>query len=82
MTNYSYNLTINLFFSKYVTVKDEDGKQTKQFSCIIFILDEIGHVIGFQFTKSKSLTEVVPQLTAIKDRSPNLQMIHTGKKNH
>jgi len=49
-----------------------DGKWITLYSSILIVLNKVGQVVGWQFTKSNSIDEVKVLLTNINEKIPDL----------
>ena len=68
----------DLNFRKYGKTVTEDGNRVQQFDAIMFAMNELGLVVNFCLTKTKSLQLAKPMLERISFQSPELSTICTG----
>ena len=70
----------NIFFpfSNPIQVFDKSNRN-KQFGCVLIVLDEKSHVVGFSITNTKSLEEAEEMLQQVNSQSSSLEMIFSGK---
>jgi hypothetical protein len=67
------------FSSLVKTAAAGSKKKAAQYKALMIVMNESGLVLNYCFTRSESLKECGPMLTALKTQCSDIQLIMTGK---
>ena len=76
-----YSKTYFPFFSSLIkpTGTRSQHVKAKTYSASLFILNELGQVVNYGFTKTESMLEIEDTLRKIHENHPDIEMIILGK---
>lgn len=52
-----------------------DGRWVTQYNSVFFVMNQVGQVMGWQFTKTVSMDEVKPLFIGVKERIQDIQKL-------